>query len=695
MSGYVDIGDGGVPALSTEAKEKMRTPRGIIACVGFAMTLLGLIFQWTQTKEKWTNNGGANLQGIVNSYGMYTLFLLCAAGANVFSYLYNRPELMWFSMTIMISILDVNVCVVDAIRKDRGGDSWFLIFAFALCITGTFLSFVTFPVQDKMAKGAHFHFIFVLFMAVGSILIWAAGNSCPNTGLWTASDPSSGNQVREAFSVTNAIIIAVIYLVSTVTSYIPGLELSFMLGVMAIATYAPFGWRCTDGTCQAGLVLLFINFIAMSLYHLVFSCPRGPTNSGGLVQKFWFIAVCVVGTVVGAIMVWADNTGGTKTLEAQQGWWVASMVIVALLNLGAYYFNHRGCAVAAFSMMFSVIVQNSGQGIVGTDDGGRSVVRTGYILLFLFSFLSFAAMPFDWKAGISLGRLDAETQQAFMAAAVLFFTVVYLWSEKQYEAGLGFIGLVVMLCLAKEFHFGLQWAYVVSILSLPRLTPFTAALVPFGTLYSGTNKLLIFVCLICLVAYVRFHISKFGAVAFNEVRLFDLDGASPSPPFSHWQSKGEGSSSAQTPFLSQDAPGQTSYGASQKVCIRDFLLTYQMKPRNGWTAWLGVHPGTAVHYISSQLLFFCEDKVRRGMARWNYHGGVITEIQIRKLHESSFEGKQKQNIKGSLFLIFIKMHSKPLRMRISRTLCPLPRTRTQMSRTGGTAQWLKQSRKPK
>eukprot|EP01061_Rhynchopus_euleeides_P006581 TRINITY_DN1562_c0_g1_i1.p1 TRINITY_DN1562_c0_g1~~TRINITY_DN1562_c0_g1_i1.p1 ORF type:complete len:552 (+),score=218.44 TRINITY_DN1562_c0_g1_i1:39-1694(+) len=547
MSGYTDIG--GTAPSGEDMKAKLRTPTGIVAGVGLLMAMLGLVFQWTQTSEKWSNN--AVSVALINKYGMYTLFMLGVATANIVSYLFGRPELMWMSTTVFVSILDPNVCAVNAIRAGRGSDSWFLIFAYSLVIAGTLLTFVTFPLKFEKVKGAVFHFIFILLIVVGTIVFWSSGTVCPDTGLYTFKDNNSDN-----IPATASMIIAVVYFVSTLTSYTPGLELSFMLGTVAITWYHPYGWRCEEDTCRAGLMILYITLIAMTVYHLVFSCARSAGRSiqeimaKGLFQKFTFLVLCLVGALVGGIMIWADKRSGDTHAEPDEVWYNLGMIFVIVLNMFVDVYQHKGCAVAAFSVMYSVIIPNTVY-INSTTSGGAAVVRTGYILLFLFSFLSFVALPFEWKSSVNVGHLDVEAKQAFNAALVLFLVVVYLWSDATpvYEVGLGFISLVIMLCLVKQFHYGLQWAYFATLLEIARLTPFTASGLWWAGSYSGTNKLLILVCLITLLMYISYHITKFGAIAFNSVRLFDMDA-------SH-----EVTTTGSVPFLSQDTPGQSStYG---------------------------------------------------------------------------------------------------------------------------------------
>ena len=540
--------------------------KGYVAASGILLGLVGCVIQWTQPMEKWHIRS----QTLINSYGTYQLFLLAVAAVNTFAHVKGRMELLWVSLALTLDIIDTTICLTDAFWRD----SEWLIAAYGLSIAGALLSFVVFPFSLKGLSGSKVRLgvqvFFSVLLLIGSILLWTSGSLCTATGI--TAPHQSGTPVvmtgTQAHS-TNAIMIAVVYLASTISGYTAGLELAFMYGILNIASYQPFGeimpnsaWKCHDSKCKAGLFLITITLLAMMVYHLVVTCKSAATESlsGRAIGEFVKskLAVVILSAIfcfTGMVMVVATKEND-KHSTAQEAWSVSTLFVVSILMVVVELKQHKGCAVAAFCLMFSVIdyaVGRSGTNIGILGHPNSVPIRIGYIFLFLFSFVSFYALPCDWKGEV---RMEELKQGPVLAGVIVFMSVVYLWSVLAYEASIGMAAIVLLICLLRKFEYGLNWVYFVFLLQLPRLTPFTGSMPGSVTsLYSGVNKVIILVILLAVLQYISFHVGRFGTSAFSDMRLFDDDSCEAE----------HGDDARETPFLNNAAPvggdnAQVDYG---------------------------------------------------------------------------------------------------------------------------------------
>eukprot|EP01063_Lacrimia_lanifica_P000550 TRINITY_DN10289_c0_g2_i2.p1 TRINITY_DN10289_c0_g2~~TRINITY_DN10289_c0_g2_i2.p1 ORF type:complete len:571 (+),score=164.58 TRINITY_DN10289_c0_g2_i2:73-1785(+) len=512
-----DDSDNGAPLVTDADKAKLASLRGIFAIIGLLGCMAGQIIVWSvadDLKKVWGNNPVA-----INQAGTYLIFLVILCGLNVYTFLRGRHDLLWCTAVFLFEVFDR--VVQDArLVSDVGAGK--LLVAYMLAIAGTILTFVVYPfgtdtlaqlradLKEAGCSRILVALIVLVLTVVGSIIVWA-------------------DEPRDKAHISAALV-GLFYFFSVVTNSVPGQELCFIYMSITVVKYEPFS---STGAAVLGNGLAYGGLLLACVYHLIIDCLGTSRSqwSPGFVEKgkLGLQGICFVLATGGGLAVMVAKRGDVHP-SALECWVVITMIVATFFMVLVEKSRNAGVAVFAMSLMISVM--NPALGYIndlniegGEALGASTVTRVGYILLFLGSCLSFLGLPVRWNGNVSAAHAkellgNAETKPYVYSALAIFCCVLFLWSEGQFEGALGFYSIAMMICATQGFPEGLQWCYVVSLLFLPRLTPFTASFAGTRTPATGVAKVAFLVCFFALLNTIHTHVMRFGVCAFEELRLF-------------------------------------------------------------------------------------------------------------------------------------------------------------------------------
>eukprot|EP00659_Diplonema_papillatum_P008471 gene8471-13066_t len=183
---------------------------------------------------------------------------------------------------------------------------------------------------------------------------------------------------------------------------------------------------------------------------------------------------------------------------ASEAWDVVTMTLASFIMIAVYVFKHDCLAIVAarsFSLMF-----HNGTGL-----------RTGYIFVLFGSLCSFVGLPVVYSIDLAAYEAKTRSEEArpyIVSGFAIFCCVIFLWSEANYQGQLGFLALALIVFVGTNYTHGLHWVYVISLLLIADLTPFTTQQV-------GVYKVVILIVWITLLAVIYIHLSRFGSEAFQ------------------------------------------------------------------------------------------------------------------------------------------------------------------------------------
>ncbi|KAJ9440654.1 hypothetical protein DIPPA_29946 [Diplonema papillatum] len=499
--GYTDIdADGrGEPEAGLTSFLSTGNVPGIICAFGTLLAFVGQLLQWTQSADEWCPSPTCS-QKDANRFGTYNLFLFIISLANLHSFMRKKPQVLYISTALLFSVLEQNVGKANEIREQSMSST--LLASYILSFIGVFTTFViAFPFSNVASFTSTRYLIRVVVAAlvdscliIGSIVLWSRGT------------PFAG-----PIPVVLACAVGIWHLLCSVSMNIAGLELGTILSLLLIRAYQPFSSTCTD-ECLGAAILIFVALWALVVFHLAFDCTWTLQVSKESVagdKRLWAVCFFAMLTLIGGIIVWAskDSAEPKKHVSASEAWDVVTMTLASFIMIAVYVFKHDCLAIVAASLVFSVISSLAVSLMFHNGTG----LRTGYIFVLFGSLCSFVGLPVVYSIDLAAYEAKTRSEEArpyIVSGFAIFCCVIFLWSEANYQGQLGFLALALIVFVGTNYTHGLHWVYVISLLLIADLTPFTTQQV-------GVYKVVILIVWITLLAVIYIHLSRFGSEAFQ------------------------------------------------------------------------------------------------------------------------------------------------------------------------------------
>eukprot|EP01060_Flectonema_neradi_P010618 TRINITY_DN1770_c4_g1_i1.p1 TRINITY_DN1770_c4_g1~~TRINITY_DN1770_c4_g1_i1.p1 ORF type:complete len:560 (+),score=69.55 TRINITY_DN1770_c4_g1_i1:91-1770(+) len=492
VEGYQSISENDEPSKGPLSflDGTLKSTIGIVAFLGCVLCVIGEVLLWIKI-----NDLCANVPCDANHLGSYALIICMIAFANLYSHAVGKPQLMWVTVTVWLTIINDIVC--NCHLQVKNGDEHTIIAAWILLLVGVHMTMLVIPLDGfngiKVRQIAAI--LISVLIIVGNIVLWSKGEPCSDNSI--------------SFEPSVPIFFVMWYLFSAICNYTAGLELSFMFAGLQLSSFQPFA-ACDLSECKAGTALIFCGLLSLILFHLMYDCQLIATDLADVAanvkdKRMPIVVILALVSMVGAVLVWTSDPGPSDS----QSFHVVMIFLVAFLSIALQATRNPGLCVLLFCFTYANInLMLVPSGIISKSDGQA---RTGYLFVLLATSSLFVSFPAKWNLP-SISMFAENDRSHIHYALVLICSFLYLSSSTEYELEFGFLGLVILASVATKFPHGLQWAYFISLYLAPQKNPYR---IP-----DSTTKIVYLIIWIVLLLIIAHHISRFGMVAFENVRLF-------------------------------------------------------------------------------------------------------------------------------------------------------------------------------